>query len=484
MDQEWNPIVDLPSDTSNLDVIELRALEQVWREQREKLEETGALSLFEERLRREWAIETGILERIYTLDRGVTQLMIEQGINASLIPHSPDANPEVVAAMIQDHADAVEFLFASVKRERPLSTSYIKELHALLTRHQTTCTAVDSQGNTISVSLIRGDYKKQPNNPTRPNGAVHHYCPPEQVASEMDRLVHWHLRHEDRQVQSEVSAAWLHHAFSQIHPFQDGNGRVARTLASLVFIQAGGFPLTVRRDDRDSYLKSLEAADRDDLKTHIVFMASIQRNTFVQALSIAGDARRHTRIGESIAAARDLLERRRTELRTTWQRAKETSGKLEDLTEAQLLELSRGLESELGTHGIRFRVDRERPDGKRKHYFREQIISTARRLGYYANMGEYHAWIRLVLKKEDQAEVLISFHAVGHEYRGLLAVSIGFFRREYVEEKERQVGDVTPVADVFFQINYRESLDEAKRRFELWLEDALVRALEVWRQGL
>ncbi|MDR3602618.1 MAG: Fic family protein [Desulfosporosinus sp.] len=33
-----------------------------------------------------------------------------------------------------------------------------------------------------------------------------------------------------------VKAAFLHHVFVQIHPFQDGNGRIARLLTSFVLI--------------------------------------------------------------------------------------------------------------------------------------------------------------------------------------------------------------------------------------------------------
>jgi hypothetical protein len=44
-------------------------------------------------------------------------------------------------------------LFSFVKDERSLTTSYIKELHALLTRHQLTALAVDSLGRLGDVPL-------------------------------------------------------------------------------------------------------------------------------------------------------------------------------------------------------------------------------------------------------------------------------------------------------------------------------------------
>ena len=140
MHERWQPIEDLESHAA-LATPGLRALAEVWNEQRNRLGDMDAYRQFEERLKREWAIETGLIERLYTLDRGVTQLLIERGIRATLIPHEPGANPEQIVAIIGDHEAAVEGVFDFVKGERSLSTSYIKELHALMTRHQETVEA-------------------------------------------------------------------------------------------------------------------------------------------------------------------------------------------------------------------------------------------------------------------------------------------------------------------------------------------------------
>ena len=63
---------------------ELPALVATWQEERTRLD-PGQVERFNERLHREWAIETGILEKIYTLDRGTTQLLIERGMLADQI---------------------------------------------------------------------------------------------------------------------------------------------------------------------------------------------------------------------------------------------------------------------------------------------------------------------------------------------------------------------------------------------------------------
>ena len=54
------------------------ALAAVWNEPRSRL---AGLAEFTERLNREWAIETGLIERLYALDRGVTELLVERGLN-------------------------------------------------------------------------------------------------------------------------------------------------------------------------------------------------------------------------------------------------------------------------------------------------------------------------------------------------------------------------------------------------------------------
>ncbi len=216
----WEPITGLGDGWEELASRELPPLIAVWSEQRESLLETESLKDFNERLAREWAIETGILEGLYTLDRGITRLLIERGIDESLISHdATDRPPAQVAAHIHDQKDAIDWLFEFVKSERPFSESFIKELHALITRSQDTATGIAS-GRKVEVPLLRGAYKKWPNNPTRADGSVHDYCHPEQVTVEMERLVEFHDRYSEEGVAPEVFAAWLHHRFVQIHPFQ------------------------------------------------------------------------------------------------------------------------------------------------------------------------------------------------------------------------------------------------------------------------
>lgn len=55
-----------------------------------------------------------------------------------------------------------------------------------------------------------------------------------------------------------------HHEFALIHPFDDGNGRVARLLTNYMLLKKGLPPLVVPSVRKKDYLKALERADAGD----------------------------------------------------------------------------------------------------------------------------------------------------------------------------------------------------------------------------
>ena len=188
----WPPdtgIKDIEGDWRALRASDMPGIARVWRMQQERLKGTPRLTTFIERMHREWAIETGIIEGLYDIDRGVTQTLIEHGFREELLSHgSTDQPRDYVIGLLRDQHDALEGLFDFVSQSRTLTTSYIKELHAAMTRRQTHTEGRDSFGRIVEVPLLRGEWKTQRNSPTR-DGEVFEYCPPEQTASEMDRLV-------------------------------------------------------------------------------------------------------------------------------------------------------------------------------------------------------------------------------------------------------------------------------------------------------
>ena len=123
----------------------------------------------------------------------------------------------------------------------------------------------------MQVPLAHGTWKTQPNHALRDDGGRVEFAPPEQVQSAMQTLLDQYDSAES--VHPIVRAAWLHHRFIVIHPFADGNGRVARALTLLVLLQAHYAPLVISRHQRAEYIEALEAANADDLRPLIRLFA-------------------------------------------------------------------------------------------------------------------------------------------------------------------------------------------------------------------
>jgi hypothetical protein len=58
-----------------------------------------------------------------------------------------------------------------------------------------------------------------------------------------------------------VGAAYVHHQLAAIHPFIDGNGRLARLLMNLILLRSGYPIVNIHREDRPRYYEALSFAD-------------------------------------------------------------------------------------------------------------------------------------------------------------------------------------------------------------------------------
>lgn len=253
----------------------MREIAKEWQDLRTQAGDSRAFQISYEEILRLWSVETGEIEGLYDIERGVTETLLTEGFDSSALGPGATDDPERTRQMLKDHREALDLVFAFIKTERELSVGFIHELHAALTQSQSSVQAQDVHGNRTAVPLTHGKFKTLPNYPRRGN-LVFEYCPPEQTASEMDRLVAMAQGYLSDSVPPEVLAAWLHHRFTQIHPYQDGNGRVARALATIVLVKAGLGPFTVDVQNKARYLDRLEDADRGDLRPLVLVVAREQ----------------------------------------------------------------------------------------------------------------------------------------------------------------------------------------------------------------
>lgn len=84
------------------------------------------------------------------------------------------------------------------------------------------------------------------------------------------------------------TVAYMHHRFVEIHPFTDGNGRVARLLTNLYLMKQGYPPVVLRKEDRRKYYEYLEKGDRGDLGALTSFIGKAVDESLTLYLSIFG----------------------------------------------------------------------------------------------------------------------------------------------------------------------------------------------------
>lgn len=290
----WRPVRDLPPEAEGWGLPAYRELVEEWKEARQRLEDRRAdrtlMDIWLRERKRAFAIETGEIEDLYHLRRGVTEQLVTEGFEGVRGAHSVtgDLTDDTLRGLLEDQLETLEAVFDLATGRRPLGHHTLKSLHQLLTRHQESAVGIEGlTGRRIQIPLRKGDYKVRPNNPRRQDGVVHEYCPPEQVRSELDRLLEFHRSHAERDLPTEVEAAWLHHEFVRIHPFQDGNGRMSRLLVAYVFVRNGEFPPVITARGKDDYITMLEVADEGDLRPFIAYLADRSQTATRRATLLA-----------------------------------------------------------------------------------------------------------------------------------------------------------------------------------------------------
>lgn len=219
------------------------------------------------------AVDTNAIEGVFTTDRGFTRTVAaKSGAWEWLM----DQRGTHARPAFEDTLAGFELIFDHMTGHRPITEAFIRELHATMLRSQDTYTVYTSIDGRIvrqQRELPKGTYKSDPNSPTRHDGTVHSYAPPEDTGPEMARLVRELQSDEFSRAHPASQAAYAHFAFVSIHPFADGNGRVARALASVYSYRSPGVPLVIYNDQRTAYLDALEAADAGRHQRFIRFIA-------------------------------------------------------------------------------------------------------------------------------------------------------------------------------------------------------------------
>ena len=150
----------------------------------------------------------------------------------------------------------------SQTKNSPLSQNFIRTLHHTLLRENYTEYRILPNGVQTSFVVHAGQYKTRPNSVITRYGDRFEYASPQETPALMADLVDWYNEEENKGNLSPVElAALFHYRYIRIHPFEDGNGRIARLMVNYILSRHGWPMIVVRSRKKKEYLEALHQTD-------------------------------------------------------------------------------------------------------------------------------------------------------------------------------------------------------------------------------
>lgn len=219
-----------------------------------------------QKFRLDWNYHSNHLEG-NSLTYGETKALILFGLTAQGKPLKDHFE-------ITGHDEAIKWIEDIVKQERPLTESFIRELHTLLLQKSYEVDAITPDGKPTKRRIEIGQYKTAPNHVLTKTGEIFRFATPEETPAKMHDLMEW-FREKQASSYTEpvLLAAEFHYKFIRIHPFDDGNGRTARLLMNFILMQYGYPPVIIKTEDKQNYFNVLRLADAGNLEPFVNYIA-------------------------------------------------------------------------------------------------------------------------------------------------------------------------------------------------------------------
>jgi len=155
------------------------------------------------------------------------------------------------------HDKVITEILSIVKGEgKRISESRIKEIHKAIIHEP------DSE-----IAKQIGIWKTVPNEIINYKGGKYSFLPPEEVTEEIHKLLNEVNADLDKFYNNKLKkhpiemASKFHIDFLNIHPFYDGNGRVARILSNIILISCGFPPVIIKEEHKKIYYQLLAEID-------------------------------------------------------------------------------------------------------------------------------------------------------------------------------------------------------------------------------
>jgi hypothetical protein len=209
---------------------------------------------------------------------------------------------DATGVVVECHRRALVVAADAAAAGRPMDEDFIARLQDLIVESQRTYTVTVDGGERLEVELPRRQYKSVSNFLMRTDQGLVPFAPVSRVAEEMGRLSSELASDAFAGLHPVVQSAYIHLALIRIHPFADGNGRLARTLACMPLLREVGLPQLILADQWPAYMRALEDSDDGDPRPVVQLFLAAQVNSMDLARSLVAADRGVG--GEVVAPAR------------------------------------------------------------------------------------------------------------------------------------------------------------------------------------
>jgi Fic family protein len=239
----------------------------------------------------EWNYHSNNLEG-NSLTYGETKALILFGITAQGKPLKDHFE-------MSGHNQALNWIFEIINQKRPLTESFIRQLHELILKESYKVKAITPDGKPTQKIVKIGQCKTTPNHVKTRTGEIFRFASPEETPAMMNSLIDWYRKEYEKKDSNPILlASQFHYKFVKIHPFDDGNGRTARILMNFILMQHGFPPAIIKTEEKAGYLRVLEQADAGIFEPFLDFIAK----NLIQSLQLIIKAAK----GESIEEPDDI----------------------------------------------------------------------------------------------------------------------------------------------------------------------------------
>ena len=198
------------------------------------------------------------------------------GETKSLLLHNITAQGKSLKDHIEitGHNEAIDVLVDLTRGDAPLTESFVRQLHELILRERCQVDAITPEGAPTRRWIEVGQYKTGHNHVQTVTGEIFRFAEPMDVPGKMHTLLQT-INELQAPSSAEVVfvAAKAHYDFVLIHPFDDGNGRIARLLMNLILIKYGFPPAIIKTQDKQQYFSALRQADGGQLDVFVEYIA-------------------------------------------------------------------------------------------------------------------------------------------------------------------------------------------------------------------